>query len=389
MIQSPNNTPVQSIPHSEPRSTLTDSSPVAQKLAVKAKIWIDLDNTPHVPFFEPIIEELKTRGFDVVVTARDAFQVCQLADKKGLSYTQIGRHHGKNRLLKAFGLLLRAVQLSPIGLREKPVLAVSHGARSQILLSNWLGIPTVLIADYEHSRFPPMMRPTWLLAPDAISDQSLCLKNGHIRKYSGLKEDVYAWKLAPDPALLKDLGISDADIIVTVRPPATEAHYHKHDSVVLFEAFMERAARTPNVKIVLLPRNRKQEQQIRTKWSKWFENGKTIIPTDAIDGLNLLWHSDLVVSGGGTMNREAAALGVPVYSIFRGTIGAVDRRLSEEGRLVLVESEADVERKINLTKRVRRSAAETNSKKTFKQVVDTIEEIAGSCRTPALQGSSH
>ncbi len=378
-----------SIPHSEHKLALSDSSPVAQRLAAKAKIWIDLDNTPHVPFFEPIIEELKARGFSVVVTARDAFQVCQLADKKGLSYTQIGRHHGKNRLLKAFGLVLRALQLSPIGLKEKPVLAVSHGARSQILLSNLLGIPTILIADYEHSRFPPMMRPTWLMTPDAISDQSLCLKNGRVRKYSGLKEDVYAWKLEPDPSLLDELGVSDTDIIVAVRPPATEAHYHKHESVVLFEAFMDRAARVPGIRIVLLPRNRRQEEQIRSKWPAWFENQKTIIPAGAIDGLNLLWHSDLVVSGGGTMNREAAALGVPVYSIFRGTIGAVDQRLSEEGRLVLVESPADVEGKIPLVKRVRRSTAESNSKRTFTQVVDAIQEIAESYRTTATRGGSH
>ena len=128
----------------------------------KAKIWIDLDNTPHVPFFEPIMEELTARGFPLMVTARDAFQVCELADKKGIFYTKIGRHNGKNRALKAAGLIFRALQLFPVQLREKPVLAVSHGSRSQILLSNLLRIPTILIADYEHSQFPRMMRPTWI-----------------------------------------------------------------------------------------------------------------------------------------------------------------------------------------------------------------------------------
>ena len=86
---------------------------------------------------------------------------------------------------------------------------------------------------------------------------------------------------------------------------------------------MVRACKTPGVKIVLLPRNQKQVELVRRKWPTWFENGKTVIPSAAIDGLNLMWHSDLVVSGGGTMNREAAALGVPVFSIFKGTIGAV------------------------------------------------------------------
>ena len=163
----------------------------------RVKIWIDLDNTPHVPFFEPIVEELTARGFPLMVTARDAFQVCELADKKGLSYTKIGRHHGKNRALKGAGLILRAMQLSPMEHREKPALAVSHGARSQILLSNLLRIPTILIEDYEHSQFPRIMRPTWIMTPGMIPDESLCLKNGHIRKYSGIKEDVYVWKLRP------------------------------------------------------------------------------------------------------------------------------------------------------------------------------------------------
>jgi len=139
---------------------------------------------------------------------------------------------------------------------------------------------------------------------------------------------------------------------------------------------MERACRTPEIKIVLLPRNPKQGTLIRRLWPAWFENGKTIIPESAIDGLNLLWHSDLVVSGGGTMNREAAALGVPVYSIFRGQIGAVDRHLSEEGRLVLVDSTENVQRLIPLVRRVRRQVREVTSKKTLHRIVDTIEEIA-------------
>ena len=346
----------------------------------KAKIWIDLDNTPHVPFFEPIMEELTARGFPLVVTARDAFQVCELCDKKGLSYTKIGRHHGKNRAVKAAGLLFRALQLSSIGRRERPALAVSHGARSQILLSNLLGIPTILIEDYEHSQFPLPMRPTWILAPEMIPDESLCLTNGHVKRYSGIKEDVYAWKLNPDRTLLEKLSLTDSDVIITVRPPATEAHYHNPESVALFERFMERACRTPAAKLVLLPRNQKQAELLRRNRPQWFNNGRIVIPSGAVDGLNLIWHSDLVVSGGGTMNREAAALGVPVFSIFRGTIGAVDRRLNAEGRLVLVESLAEVDTKIRIEKRLKKTVAEITSKRTLHEVVDTIQEIAESYR---------
>lgn len=139
---------------------------------------------------------------------------------------------------------------------------------------------------------------------------------------------------------------------------------------------MVRACQTPSVRVVLLPRNKKQVDSIRNQWPAWFENERTVIPKVAIDGLDLIWHSDLVVSGGGTMNREAAALGVPVYSIFRGTIGAVDRQLAAEGRLVLVESVEDVHQKIQLVRRARRPIAEVASRRTLETIVDAIQEIA-------------
>ncbi|MCF7762180.1 MAG: DUF354 domain-containing protein [Verrucomicrobia bacterium] len=346
---------------------------------VRPKIWIDLDNTPHVPFFEPIMDELKARGFPLLVTARDAFQVCELADQKGMRYIKIGKHHGKHRLLKATGLLLRAFQLFSVVAREKPALGVSHGARSQLLLGTWLRIPTVLVEDYEYCQFPIMMRPSWLVAPTVIPNSVLPVKNGRVRKYSGIKEDVYAWKLRPDPGVLRNLGLSEADIVATVRPPATEAHYHNPESEQLFEQFMERACQTPGVRIVLLPRNQKQGDWIRNRWPAWFTNGKTVIPDGVVDGLNLIWHSDFVVSGGGTMNREAAALHVPVYSIFRGIIGAVDEHLRATGRLVLIESAEDVKRKINVVPRPRSAISEVTSKNTLNQIVDTIEEIADAC----------
>jgi predicted glycosyltransferase len=349
---------------------------IAPRSKQKPKIWIDLDNTPHVPFFEPILDELRARGFPVLVTARDAFQVCDLADKKGLKYLKIGHHHGKHRLLKGAGLAYRALQLGPLVQREKPALGVSHGSRSQLLLGNWLRIPTILIEDYEFSQFPPLMRPTWALAPDVIPNSALSCRNGQIRKYPGIKEDVYAWKLKPDSALLEELQLNESDLVVTVRPPATEAHYHNPESEKLFERFMERACREPQVKVVLLPRNKKQAQLIRLQWPQWFANGKTVIPPAALDGMNLIWHSDLVVSGGGTMNREAAALGVPVYSIFRGAMGAVDKNLSRQGRLVLIKSVEEVDSRISLVKRPRRSLTEVTSKRTLETIVDAIEEIA-------------
>jgi len=316
------------------------------------KIWIDLDNTPHVPFFKPIIRELEKRGHSVALTARDAFQVCELATKMGLSPKKVGRHYGKNRFMKVWGLAWRSLQLLPTVLKNRPDLALSHGSRSQILICNLLRIPTVMVMDYEFAETPWLLQPRWEIVPSVLLDANLqCKHPERVRTYDGIKEDVYAPEFKPDPALGKQLDLDPAKVVVTVRPPANEAHYHNPESETFFVEFMQRLVATPGTKAVLLPRNKSQEAQIRKDFPQWFTDSRVVVPKEAVDGLNLLWHSDLVVSGGGTMNREAAALGVPVYSIFRGKIGVLDRHLQKEGRLVLIEKIEDVQNKIALKRR--------------------------------------
>jgi hypothetical protein len=340
------------------------------------KIWIDLDNTPHVPFFKPIIRELDRRGYTVMLTARDAFQVCELATRSSLAYTKIGRHYGKNRILKVWGLVWRSLQLLPFVLREKPVLGLSHGSRAQILLCNLLRIPTVMIMDYEFAQTPLLLRPRWEIVPEVLFNESLHCKNrARIRTYQGIKEDVYAPEFRPDPSLRGELHLNGDNVIVTVRPPANEAHYHNPESEAFFVAFMNRLCGASGAKAVLLPRNKAQEAQIRSAWPQWFADSKVVVPTRAVDGLNLLWHSDLVVSGGGTMNREAAALGVPVYSIFRGKIGAVDRQLQREGKLTLIERIEDVQTRILIQSRNKEVQLNGKPRKALHDIVSHVQEI--------------
>ncbi|MEJ2147328.1 MAG: DUF354 domain-containing protein [Acidobacteriota bacterium] len=336
-------------------------------------IWIDLDNTPHVPFFIPIIAELTRRGYRVVLTARDAFQVCELATQSGLAYTKIGHHYGKHLSFKVFGWLWRSAQLLPFALKEKPDLALSHGARSQLLLANLLRIPTVLIMDYEHARTPPFCRPKWEIVPDVISSDDVPCKR--VLKYAGIKEDVYAETLQPAPGLLETLGLSETDLIVTVRPPATEAHYHNAESEILLAWLIDWILSESEAKIVLLPRNRRQTDDLKEQHPEWFGGGRLIIPQHAVDGMNLLWHSDVVVSGGGTMNREAAALGVPVHSIFRGPLGAVDRSLSAQGRLSIIKSVSDIPKKVALVKRPSSDRLKPQQRKALSDIVSSLDAI--------------
>lgn len=332
-------------------------------------IWIDLDNSPHVPFFRPIMEELSKKGFTVVLTARDCSQTCELADRNGLRYERIGRHFGKNKILKVLGLLVRALQMMPFALKEKPALALSHGSRSQLILSRLLGIPSVLIFDYE---FVQIVRPTWIILPEIVPAETIKFDQHRIFKYPGIKEDAYVPTFSPDPSILEELGIDGKYLIITIRPPATEAHYFKKESEVLFNASIDHFGQMDGVRMILLPRNRNQEISIREKWPELISKGRIIIPDHVIDGLNLIWYSDFVISGGGTMNREAAALGVPVYSIFRGTIGAVDKYLAKNGKLILLESPEDIEKKVSLVKRVPSADAGVHSNRTLDSIVGTI-----------------
>jgi uncharacterized protein len=352
------------------------------KKSAGKKIWIDLDNSPHVPFFLPIIDELQKKGYRVILTARNSYQVCDLLKLHNISCKVIGGHWGKNRTLKILGTLLRAVQLLPVMAGKRADLAVSHGSRAQLLSSVALGIPTVTIIDYEFIAKVAGLKSDWLFMPHFIPKDSSQQANKEVLRYPGLKEDVYVPRFRPDPSLRGELGLSSEDIVVTVRPPATEAHYHNEEAEVLLEAALNLVMERPDAKVILLPRNEKQAKILRKNWAKWIENRRIVIPEHAVDGLNLIWISDLVISGGGTMNREAAALGLPVYSIFRGSIGGVDKYLASSGRLVLIERVEDIRSKVILKRRVPLAADDAQNSVVLDSVVAAIASIVEHQRLP-------
>jgi predicted glycosyltransferase len=341
------------------------------------RVWIDLDNTPHVPFFLPIIRELEREGHSVVVTARDAFQVCEVAAYHGLACTTVGRHYGANKAMKVAGTVWRAAQLLPLVAREKPDVSMSHGSRPLVIVSALLRIPTMLLFDYEHAERLPFTKPTLGIAPESINDPALAADFRHgMRYYTGLKEDVYAASFRPDPAILADLGVRAEEILVTIRPPATEAHYHNPEAETLFVEVVELLGNTPGVRMVILPRTAgAQRDYVYRTWPRWCEEKKIVVPDHALDGLDLIWFSDLVVSGGGTMNREAASLGVPVYTIFRGKSGAVDRALAREGRLVFLESREDVRAKLRPMKRDKGAGPGSAERPALRQILAATHEL--------------
>jgi uncharacterized protein len=342
------------------------------------KIWIDLDNSPHVPLFVPIIEELRARGHQVMITARDAFQVRELADLHGLDYKLVGHHYGKHFLLKMLGVFIRGFQLLPAAIRERPTIAVSHGSRSQLVVSVFLGIPSLVIADYEFAKAWAGITPTWVMVPKVIPTEAIHIDPDRVLHYPGIKEDVYVSRFRLDPHLRTGLGVGADDVMVTIRPPATEAHYHNPEAEELLREAVEHLSSHPGVRMVMVPRNDKQAEIIRTAWPALVESSRIIFPERVVDGLNLIWHSDLVISGGGTMNREAAALGVPVYSIFRGPLGAVDRFLAGEQRLVVLTSAEEVRSKVQIERRARHGGPPVEAKRALGRIVEHIEFILAS-----------
>jgi predicted glycosyltransferase len=346
------------------------------------KVWIDIDNSPHVPFFLPIIKELENRGAEVVLTARDIYQVCELLKFFKLPCKVVGGHYGKNKVFKVLGNCLRSAQLLPTAAWQRPDVALSHGSRAQVLACKALGIPTIMMHDYEHSTKTGFVEPDWTFMPDVIPDGLMSKQSGRTLKYPGLKEDVYVPRFRPDPSVLNVLGVSPSSLLVTLRPPATEAHYHNPEAEQLFAETLRLLAEKPNTRAVALPRNGKQAAELRKQWAHLIASGSLIIPETPVDGLNLIWFSDLVVSGGGTMNREAAALGVPVYSVFRGKIGAVDQYLADNGRLTLLESVEDVRTKIKLVRWNRPANPENTNRPALMSIVDSVAAILeGKCPT--------
>ena len=305
------------------------------------RIWIDLANSPHVPFFRSLTNEFSHRGHEVVITARDFAETVPLAEAAGLAPEVIGGHGGGALSGKAGNLVQRAMALARWARGRNLDLAVSHNSYSQILAARVLSLRTVTLMDYEHqpANHLAFRFASRIIVPRAFPEEGLKrfgAQAAKVRRYEGLKEDVYLADFESDPLFAKQLGqigISPTDVLVTVRPPASEALYHRFENE-LFEQLLNHLAAAPNTKVVLLPRNDAQR--------KMYSGGQLIVPREPLDGANLIAHSDLVVSGGGTMNREAAALGVPAASIYMGAWAAIDEQLVKEGRLQKISTPDDI-----------------------------------------------
>jgi uncharacterized protein len=292
------------------------------------RIWVDLTNSPHVLVLRPLIERMRAAGHEVEITARDFAQTFQLLERYRMDHTRIGHHQGEKVLDKGLGLVQRSLALARWGRGRGFDVAIGHGSNDVTVAAKMLGIPSATAFDYEWARqqhwvnchlarvvMVPQVIPPERLYPYGATDDKL-------RRYEGLKEEYYLADFEPDRAVLGELGLDDAEPIVVVRTPPEVSLYHRFEN----DVFARLLDRLRGIQTVVLPRTPAQREELAAA-------GGFVVPERAIDGPSLVAFADLVVSAGGTMNREAVALGTPVYTTFEGKLGAVDERLLAEGRL--------------------------------------------------------
>jgi predicted glycosyltransferase len=309
------------------------------------RLWIDLANSPHVPFFKALAARFVERGHEFEITARDFAETVPLAKAAGFAPQVVGAHGGRQVSAKAGNLMSRAWSLATWARKRQFDLAISHNSYSQILAARGLRIRRVTLMDYEYQ---PANHLAFRLTSRIIVPASFPAKRlrrygasaGKVRRYHGTKEDVYLAGFQPDPLFateLCELGVRPDNVLVLMRPPALDALYHRFENT-LFDDALAQLLNRKNVQVVLLPRSEAQRATYGAKVSD-----RLIVPPKPLDGANLIAASDLVISAGGTINREAAALGVPVASIYAGQWAAVDEALVQEGRLKRIGATEDLQ----------------------------------------------
>jgi predicted glycosyltransferase len=297
------------------------------------KVWIDMTASAHVLVFRPLIEIMGDRGDEVQITARDYAQTLQLLELHGLQAEVIGRHGGRSRLQKARQMSHRLGALKRWAKGRDFDVALAHGSHELTITARRLGIPSSTTFDYEFATLQHQLgcrAATKVVVPEAIPPERLRrygVRPPKLLHYPGLKEEYYLSDFEPDRSLLGQFGIDSSNVLVVLRPPPDVSLYHRQSNP-LFPMTLDHLGRLENVHALVLPRTEEQREFVRE-----LDLPSVILPERAVDAQSLIALADVVVSAGGTMNREAAALGVPVYTTYGGRLGGVDEELIREGRL--------------------------------------------------------
>ena len=304
-------------------------------------VWVDCTAAAHPLVLRPIVERLEAQGHEVFITAREYGQTLGILELLGMPYTVVGEHGGASKLGKVRALGGRSARLARLVWRRRPDLAIGHGSVDLAVVSAAYRVPSVQMQDYEFARLQRQISfrlARRVLVPEAIPLERLAklgVKGEKLVRYPGLKEEYYLAGFEPDPGVLEELGLDREKVLVVVRPPPETSEYHARND--LYGATIDRLAAS-DAQAVVIPRTGAQGEAVRALGA-----ANLIVPERAIDAQSLIAYADLVVSAGGTMNREAVALGTPVFSTFSGRMGGVDEALVADGRLRMLADPAALE----------------------------------------------
>jgi len=304
-------------------------------------VWVDCTAAAHPLVLRPVIERLEGRGHEILITAREYGQTLGILDRLGMPYVAVGSHGGASALGKGRALAGRSARLAKIVWERRPQLALAHGSVDLAVVSSLFRIPSAQMQDYEFAGWQRQIAfrvARRVLVPDSIPLgrlKKVGAKERKLVRYPGLKEEYYLAGFEPDPAVLEELGLDRGKVLVVVRPPPETSEYHARND--LYGEAIRHLAAAEGVQTVVIPRTERQGAEVRA-----MDADSMIVPARAIDAQSLIAFADLVVSAGGTMNREAVALGTPVFTTFAGRMGGVDEALIADGRLRVLADPAEL-----------------------------------------------
>jgi predicted glycosyltransferase len=307
------------------------------------RVWVDLTNTAHVLVLRPLVDALGARGHEVTITARPLSHTVDLLEDWGHPYTLLGRHGGTSRVAKGRAAADRVARMVRFGRGRGFDRGLAHGSTDLPVAARLLGIPNTTMFDYEWAVLQHSVNgrlANRVLMPDAIPAERVArygARGTKLVRYPGLKEEYYLDGFRPDAGLLARLGVDAAQVVAVVRTAPAYALYLGGSENPLLPRLLERLNAAEGVQTIVLTRTPEQADSLRR-----LGLDRLVMPPRAVDGRSIVALADVLVSAGGTMNREAAVLGTPVWSMFEGRPGAIDEMLIAQGRLKALRDPGDV-----------------------------------------------
>lgn len=328
------------------------------------KIWFDIDNTPHVNFFKPFVKHFGVTH-DLIFSLKQFAEVEKLFHSEiGMDYQMIGKHKGGSKIMKVIGVGQRTIQL--LAKMEKFDLKISIGGDSSNLCAKIRGKKSVTFDDNETApnwRYSPFT--DFAFWPVAIDEKVIFnqgFKPSKTYRYNGFKEDVYIADYQPDPQFLTHLPF---DNYVVVRPENILANYVGLKRTIvpeLVDLLVDKG-----INVLYLPRYKHDFGLVKP-------SNSIFIPPNPLNGLDVCYYADAVLTGAGTLAREAACLGTPAVSFFAGKkLLMVDQAMIREKKMFFSRNPSDI---VNyLSNSSKKNPAFEKSKSVKEEVFSVLDEL--------------